>query len=67
MEYRLVRVRPRVYRIEPRPEWCLAILNVDGVGEVLAKRINADEVSLNRYIGYEARGVLSRVIVKPPG
>jgi hypothetical protein len=53
--------RPRVYVIEPSQDWCAAVLRAGGV-EFVAKRINPNEVSVDRYLGESVEAELVKVI-----
>ncbi|ABW02361.1 hypothetical protein [Caldivirga maquilingensis] len=53
--------RPKVYLIEPSPDWCAAVLKANGV-EFIAKRISDKEVSVNTYLGESTEAELIRVI-----
>ncbi|WP_291767167.1 hypothetical protein [Caldivirga sp. UBA161] len=53
--------RPKVYIIEPSPNWCAAVLRANGV-EFIAKRVNNSEVSVSTYLGEFTEAELIRVI-----
>ena len=53
--------RPKIYIIEPNPNWCAAVLKANGV-EFVAKKVSDNEVSVNTYLGEFAEAELISVI-----
>ncbi|MGC8569800.1 hypothetical protein [Caldivirga sp.] len=53
--------RPKVYFIEPNPNWCAAVLRANGT-EFIAKRISDGEVSVNTYLGESTEADLVHII-----